>query len=195
MGIASGNTVTGTYLRLKLDNLIGQQRGIGWYGGYGGKGVVLSSSPSFHALCLFSMRKSHKRSQSRGKSERKNLNWMPWLGRRRIEGDGCKRGVESRRQGAGSSPRTGAGCGRCWLKPAGLKLLLTSNQSKATYWLNKFNWQQQQWNERRAQAAEGVARSWQELRRSRGRGIGRQKGRRARASDSSSNDNDTLMQV
>lgn len=41
----------------------------------------------------------------------------------------------------------GVGCGRCWLKPAGLKLLLTSNQSKATYWLNKFNWQQQQWHE------------------------------------------------
>lgn len=73
--------------------------------------------------------------------------------------------------GCGGVPS--AGCGRCWLKPAGLKLLLTSNQSKATYWLNKFNWQQQQWHE---QQGEG------------GRVGGEE-------DDSSSNDNDTLMQV
>lgn len=119
------------------------------------------------AMLIFNAEKSQAQPKQRKKWKKKlKLNalagqeedWGRWVQ------TGKKQGVGSRRQDAGSSPRTGAGCGRCWLKPAGLKLLLTSNQSKATYWLNKFNWQQQQWNERRAQRVwQGAGRSWEEV--------------------------------
>lgn len=75
-----------------------------------------------------------------------NWLWEAEKGKEKVLGTRGGRGAEAR---AETGAITVAGCWMLpasgfWLKLLGLKLLLTSNRAKATYWLNKFNWQQQQ---------------------------------------------------